>query len=75
MSVYKQWTAIWMHRSLTFLGCTLGMSNEYLSTRYDSADGHMAATKTATNETKHPEYATDGMTMTLLCDSGVDVRA
>jgi hypothetical protein len=63
-----------MHRSLTFLGWTLGMSSEYLSTRYDSADdGHMAATKTATSETKHPEYATDGMT--LMCDSGVDVRA
>lgn len=28
---------------LTFLGLTLGMSSEYLSTRYDSADRHMAA--------------------------------
>jgi len=39
------------------------MSSEYLSTRYDSADGHMAATKTAASETKDPaeRYATDGI--------------
>jgi len=49
-------------QSLTFLGCTLGMSSEYLSTRYDSADGHMAAVaKTTTKETNDAD--TDGITV------------
>jgi len=50
--------------SLTFLGRTLGMSSEYLSTWYDSADGHMVATATITTiETKDLEYVTDSMTL------------
>lgn len=50
-------------QSLTFLGWTLGMSSEYLSTRYDSADGHMAAVaKTTTRETNDADDA-DGITM------------
>jgi len=40
------------------------MSSEYLSTRYDSAAGHMVTTATITaSETKDLEHATDGMTL------------
>lgn len=47
-----------IYRPLTFLGRTLGMSNEYLSTLYDSVDGHMVATTTTTKTSE-----TGGMTL------------
>jgi len=62
----------YQHYLLTFLGWTLGISSEYLSTRYDSADDRIIVVKTTTmtttnSEIKEPEYWTDeGKGMTLL---------
>lgn len=58
-------------RVLTFFGRTLGMSNEYLSTRYDSAGRHMVAA--AARRTAAAAKATDGIARRD-CGSGVRAR-
>lgn len=53
------------HIVLTFLGRTLGMSNEYLSTRYDSAGDHMVVNTMAKETAMVAANATDCMVKTV----------